>query len=67
MSTKPVRRAVRRIRQSPMNERVWNVEMECGHDQYITRARRPTCTTLVCNDCTYPSNRASTEERDTNG
>lgn len=30
-----------RIDRSPMNERVWVLQLDCGHDAYVTQKCRP--------------------------
>ena len=39
------------IKQSPMNERRWCCQLDCGHDEWITANRRPTRKTLRCSRC----------------
>jgi hypothetical protein len=45
------KREVVRVTQSPMNKKRWCLEMSCGHEVWVTRTRKPTIKTLVCNDC----------------
>ncbi len=34
-------RAITAVFKSPMNPKLWNVELECGHEKWLTRSRRP--------------------------
>jgi hypothetical protein len=37
--------------QSPMNAKRWCLELECGHDHWVTSARRPTTKVVDCGLC----------------
>ncbi len=39
------------IRQSPLNEKQWNVELVCGHELWVTRSKRPTAKKFDCYRC----------------
>ena len=41
-------RKVLRITQSPMNRLRWLITLECGHEKWITRRKRPTITRVTC-------------------
>lgn len=38
-------------KQRPMNERRWLLALECGHEYWITRARRPRAHKAKCLIC----------------
>jgi hypothetical protein len=40
-----------RIDRSPMNKRRWCLELECGHEEWITSSRRPTREFTICCKC----------------
>ncbi len=42
------RRQVVRIDQSPMNAKRWCLELDCGHEVWITSTRRPTNKKFLC-------------------
>lgn len=42
---------VESVRQSPLNERVWVLALDCGHDVSITANRRPQRKMIVCWKC----------------
>lgn len=44
-------RKVVRITQSPMNATRWCLELECGHDNWVTAKRRPTTQAVPCSRC----------------
>lgn len=37
-----------RVDQSPMNKKRWCIELECGHETWVTAARRPKRQTIIC-------------------
>lgn len=39
------------VKQSPLNARRWCLQLDCGHDQWMTSARRPTRQTIRCAKC----------------
>jgi hypothetical protein len=42
---------VRRITQSPLNKLRWCLELECGHDVWITKGYRPLMHSANCIKC----------------
>jgi hypothetical protein len=42
---------IQNVKQSPLNEKQWCCQLDCGHDQWVTSNRRPTRKTLVCDKC----------------
>jgi len=46
----PLRRVVRTAR-SPMNNHQWCLELECGHDAWVTAKRQPRRTVFGCEKC----------------
>jgi hypothetical protein len=54
-------RAVTRIDQSPMNRERWCLELECGHEVWVSAIRKPKAKTARCERC------AASTGRDTNG
>jgi len=44
-------RRVRRIDQSPLNELRWCLELECGHEVWITKGYRPLMHSANCLQC----------------
>lgn len=48
--TRPVRKIVR-VDRSPMNAKVWCVELECGHEVWVYRKPRSTPKGLECEKC----------------
>jgi predicted aminopeptidase len=43
--------AVLRVDRSPMNGRRWALTLACGHEEWITSARKPTRKTARCSKC----------------
>lgn len=43
---------VLRADRSPLNKRQWLCELECGHEQWVTSARKPSKTR--CYECNFP-------------
>lgn len=39
---------VLRVTQSPMNPKQWCVDLNCGHEVWVTCGRRPTRKTMKC-------------------
>lgn len=35
------KRIVRKVTQSPMNARIWMLDLECGHEVLIVQSKRP--------------------------
>lgn len=46
-----VMRAVVRVNQSPLNERQWCLELECGHEKWETAKRKPQILKISCWEC----------------
>ena len=42
---------VESVKQSPLNERRWCLQLDCGHDTWVTAKRRPTAKTARCPKC----------------
>jgi hypothetical protein len=40
-----------RIDRSPMNEKVWCIQLECGHEVWKTAKRKPTVKQMRCERC----------------
>lgn len=38
------------VTQSPMNAKRWLVRLACGHEHWVTRARRPTAKRMPCSN-----------------
>lgn len=36
-----MKRRIVRVDRSPMNERIWVLQLTCGHDVYVTQKKRP--------------------------
>jgi hypothetical protein len=49
-----MRKAVASVSQSPMNALRWLITLECGHELWVTRKRRPSSSPrlMVCAVCT---------------
>lgn len=45
------KRDVVRVTQSPMNKKRWSIDLSCGHEVWVTRSKKPTAKTMVCNEC----------------
>lgn len=43
--------AVLRVTQSPLNKQQWSLDLECGHEQWITSATKPNKKTMHCRTC----------------
>lgn len=39
---------IERVDRSPMNPKRWCLELACGHEIWVTAARRPTHQTMEC-------------------
>ena len=48
MSTK---RYVKRVRQSPLNPMRWVLDLDCGHEVWVTAKSCPTRATAACPKC----------------
>src|SRR5882672_1893650 len=48
--TKPMR-TVLKITQSPLNPRRWSLDLNCGHDIWVTARRKPTRQFAPCPKC----------------
>ena len=46
-----MKRSVRRVIQSPMNPLRWCLELDCGHDVYVTSKSRPKRKQVPCDKC----------------
>lgn len=42
---------IERVTQSPMNEYRWCLDLDCGHEEWVTSQRRPTRQTIQCGRC----------------
>jgi hypothetical protein len=42
---------VLRVTQSPMNAERWVLDLECGHEEWVTSKRRPVRRTHLCTKC----------------
>jgi len=51
MGVKVPKSRVESVKQSPMNEGRWCLQLDCGHDEWVTAKRRPTRTTAPCSKC----------------
>ncbi len=40
-----------KVTQSPMNPLRWLLDLECGHDVWVTSKKRPTRKTVSCDKC----------------
>lgn len=40
-----------RVSQSPMNAQRWALDLACGHEEWVTRKRKPTMSMLPCSKC----------------
>jgi len=49
--TKSPLRKVWRATQSPMNAKRWALDLECGHEVWVTANRRPTRQKIRCDRC----------------
>lgn len=47
----PPSRRVLDATQSPTNDRRWSLSLECGHEQWVTAARRPIAKSSRCESC----------------
>ena len=43
--------SVESVKQSPMNALRWCLQLDCGHDEWVTAKRRPTRNTAPCGTC----------------
>ncbi len=46
-----LKKRVLRVTQSPMNKRRWILDLECGHELWVTSLRRPKAQTAKCERC----------------
>lgn len=44
-------RRVVRVTQSPMNAKQWSLDLACGHDKWVTAARKPKRPWEDCEEC----------------
>jgi len=44
-------RKVLRVTRSPLNPKRWVLDLECGHELWVTRIRRPCATRVHCEEC----------------
>jgi hypothetical protein len=42
---------VLRVGRSPMNAKRWLLSLSCGHEVWITAAKKPACKTAKCQTC----------------
>ena len=42
---------VLKVTQSPMNPKRWCLDLECGHEQWVTSNKKPTRKTISCDRC----------------
>ena len=47
------KKKVVRVERSPMNSRIWLLELECHHGTWVTAARKPTRLTARCSICEF--------------
>lgn len=45
------------VKQSPLNALRWCLQLDCGHDQWVTAKSRPTRRTIRCSRCVEISNK----------
>jgi len=48
---KKPRQRVKRVTQSPLNPQRWCLELECGHDEWVTSKTRPKRAKAECSTC----------------
>lgn len=48
------KKTVFKIRQSPLNALRWSVDLECGHELWVTSARKPKAKRMQCPQCRRP-------------
>jgi hypothetical protein len=46
-----VKRKVVQVKQSPLNEQRWMQVLECNHEIWVTRVRRPEAEYADCHEC----------------
>lgn len=51
MAEQRITRAVVRVTQSPMNSKRWCLELDCGHDVWVTASRKPKTCREPCVSC----------------
>ena len=47
------KKKVLRVDRSPMNPRIWCLELECRHGKWVTAVRKPTRITARCSICEF--------------
>lgn len=53
-----MQKAVTRVTQSPMNPKQWALDLECGHEVWVTATHRPNKKRHDCPKCSAePSNK----------
>lgn len=51
MTEKTKSKAVLKITQSPLNKLRWSIDLECGHEQWVTSHTKPKKKRMLCRDC----------------
>lgn len=51
------------VKQSPMNGQRWCLQLDCGHDEWVTAKKRPTRKTIRCSRCVERARAQSRGER----
>lgn len=46
-----MKRRVVRVKQSPLNVQRWNLDLECGHEVWVTSKSRPARKQATCPEC----------------
>lgn len=54
---------VESVKQSPMNPRRWCLQLDCGHDEWITAQRRPQRMQHRCSMCAARARAIIAEEK----
>jgi len=49
-SAKEVRKVVK-VTRSPMNPKRWSLDLECGHELWLTSDRKPSRKSALCPKC----------------
>lgn len=47
-----------RIDRSPMNEKIWCIQLECNHDVFVTSKHKPSRKRMHCEKCQAKAVRA---------
>jgi hypothetical protein len=46
------------VKQSPMNGQRWCLQLDCGHDEWVTAKSRPTRQSIRCSRCADKARKA---------